>query len=191
MLLTHNLVAVLRDPDIARQLLRRWERIQPAEAGVGFVAMASPATSGRGADHRLDVAETDPEKVTGHTGRKVLRGGIPGALIGAVVIAAIAAILTSDVGNVIGAALGGAAIGFVAGAFFSFVSGTGWSKAYEESFVEPGATDLSVASIHSDDVAIITEARRVAHLAGDTLLSVDRHGQPVPLDGGDGRNEGG
>ena len=38
----------------------------------------------------------------------------------------------------------------------------------------------------SADVAIITEARRVAHVAGDALLEVDRRGQAVPLDRSDG-----
>ena len=185
-LLAHNLIAVVHDPDASRELLRKWERIQQAAAGVGFVAMSrSPQADGRRpytSPETVDRAESDPQKVTGHAVRRILRGAIPGGVIGAIVIGVIAAILTPDGGNVTGAALGGAAIGFVAGAVISVVAGSGWSEAYKESFVAPATTEVTYASIHSDDIALVRQAAKVADLPGGTLLSVDRGGRSVPLD---------
>jgi hypothetical protein len=185
-LLEHNLIASVQDPEVSRDLLRKWERIQTAAAGVGFVAMSrSPRADGRPPYTRpepVDRAEGDPQKVTGHAARRIVRGALPGGLIGAIVIGVIAAILAPDGGNVTGAALGGAAIGFVAGAVISFVAGSGWSEAYKESFVEPATTELTYASIHSDDIDLVRQAAKVADLPSGTLLCVDRTGRPVPLD---------
>ncbi len=176
-LLAHNLIAVVTDPEVARDLILKWERIQPSDAGVGLVAMsaggdrhATPPSGVPGA------AKSDPEKVTGHAGRRIIVGAIPGALIGAVIVGTIVAILAPSVGAVVSGALAGAAFGFVAGAFASFVGRTGWGEAYKESFVEPDTTDVVFASIHSDDPDMIAEAAKVASLPGDVLLSVDSKG---------------
>lgn len=186
MLLAHNLIAVVHEPDVSRELLRKWERIQPAAAGVGFVAMSrSPLPDGRppyAGSAPVDRAEGDPQKVTGHAGRRIVRGALPGGLLGAVVIGVIAAILAPDGGNVTAAALGGAAIGFVAGAVLSFVAGSGWSEAYKESFVAPATTELTYASIHSDDIDLVRQAAKVADLPGGTLICVNRAGRSIPLD---------
>jgi hypothetical protein len=185
-LLQHNLIAAVRDPDVSRELLRKWERIQEAAAGVGFVAMSrSPRPDGRPPYTRPEPVEGskgDPQKVAGHAVRRIVRGAVPGGLIGAIVIGVIAAILTPDGGNVTAAALGGAAFGFMAGAVISFVAGSGWSEAYKESFVEPETTEVTYASIHSDDVDLVRRAAKVADVPGGTLLSVDRGGRSVPLD---------
>jgi hypothetical protein len=88
-LLAHNLVAAVHDPDASRELLRKWERIQPAAAGVGFVAMSSvPQADGRPSYEEPGPtrAEGDPQKVTGHAARRILRGAIPGGVIGAIVV---------------------------------------------------------------------------------------------------------
>ena len=184
-LLEHNLIAAVHDPEVSRELLRKWERIQTAAAGVGFVAMSrSPRADGDQpymSPASLDRAEGDAQKVAGHAARRIVRGALPGGLIGAIVIGVIAAILAPDGGNVTAAALAGAAIGFVAGAVISFVAGSGWSEAYKESFVEPATTELTYASIHSDDLELIQHAAKVADLPGGTLLSVDRTGRAIPL----------
>jgi hypothetical protein len=86
-----------------------------------------------------------------------------------------------DGGNVTAAAQAGAANGFVAGAVISFVAGTGWSEAYKESFVEPATTDLTYASIHSDDIELVRQAAKVADMPGGTLICVDRAGRSIPL----------
>jgi len=185
-LLEHNLIAAVHDPEVSRDLLRKWERIQPAAAGVGFVALSrAPRADGHQphmSPESQNHAEGDAQKVAGHAARRIIRGALPGGLIGAIVIGVIAAILAPDGGNVTAAALGGAAIGFVAGAVISFVAGSGWSEAYKESFVEPATTELTYASIHSDDVELVRQAAKIADLPGGTLLCVDRGGRAVPLD---------
>ena len=185
-LLAHNLVAAVHDPDASHELLRKWERIQTAAAGVGFVAMSSsPKADGQPPSKQAPGtvrAATDSQRVTGHAARRIVRGAIPGGIIGAIVVGVIVAILAPDGGNVLGAALGGAAFGFVAGAVISFVAGSGWSEAYKESFVEPESTVVTYASIHSDDIDMIRKAAKVADVPGGTMLCVDRTGRAVPLD---------
>ena len=179
-LLAHNLIAVVTDPEVARDLIVKWERIQPSDAGVGLVAMADAGRHATPPSDEPGAAKSDPEKVTGHAGRRIIVGAIPGALIGAVIVGTIVAILAPSVGAVVSGALAGAAFGFVAGAFASFVGRTGWGEAYKESFVEPESTDVVFASIHSDDPDMIAEAAKVASLPGDVLLSVDRSGHATP-----------
>jgi hypothetical protein len=184
--LAHNLVAAIHDADASHELLRKWERIQTAGGGVGFVALSSsPKADGqRPAEEpaRMARAAADSQHVAGHAARRVIRGAIPGGIIGAIVVGVIAAILTPDGGNVLGAALGGAIFGFIAGAVISFVAGSGWGEAYKESFVDPVSTVVSYASIHSDDIEIIRKAAKVADVPGGTMLCVDRTGRAVPLD---------
>ena len=184
-LLAHNLIAAVHDPEASHELIRKWENIQPADAGVGFVAMsATPKADGQlPGDVGGPVGATgDPQHVTGHAARRIVRGALPGGVIGAVVIGVIAAILAPDGGNVLAAALGGVAIGFVAGAIISFAIGSGWSEAYKESFVEADSTVVTYASIHSDDVEMIRKAAKAADVPGGTMLCVDRNGRTVPLD---------
>jgi hypothetical protein len=188
-LLEYNLVAVLDDPADSRDLLRRWERIQTAAGGVGFVAMSGTGEVGGPDPYQAPVGErpvatTDSQKVSRHAGRKGLRGAIPGMLIGAVAIGLLALLLGAGPGGLIGAALGGALFGAVAGGVASFVAGTGWSEAYKESFVDPVVTDVVFASIHSDDADMITKAIDAADLSTDRLLSLDRDGHPTPVDPG-------
>ncbi len=186
-LMEYNLVAVLDDPGDSREVLRKWERIQSAAAGVGFVAMSGSRAVGgpdayRVSTNQRPVATTDAQRVSGHAGRKSFRGVLIGLVLGAVVLGLLALLLDAGVGGAIGAALGGAALGAVAGGVGSFVAGTGWSEAYKESFVDPAATDVVFASIHSDDADSISEAVRAADLPSGRLLSIDRDGRPIPLD---------
>lgn len=185
-LLAHNLVAAVHDPEASRELLRKWERIQSAGAGVGFVAMSSTPKADGTPPYRQPVppsaTEGDPQHVAGHAARRIVRGALPGGIVGALVIGVIAAILAPDGGNVTAAALGGVAIGFVAGAVISFAVGTGLSEAYKESFVEPDTTVVTYASIHSDDVEMIRRAAKVADVPGGTMLCVDAAGRTIALD---------
>ena len=184
--LDYNLIAVSRDPQESRDLLRKWERVQPADAGVGFVAMSRssepPAVNARVDALTGDVrAQADPEQVTGHAARSIVRGALPGGLIGAVVVGALAAVLMPGGASFTGAALGGIAIGFVAGALISFLVGSGWGEAYKESFVEPELADVAYSSIHANDREMIAKAAKVANVSSDSLISVDREGRPVSL----------
>jgi len=184
--LDYNLIAVSRDPRESRDLLRRWERVQPADAGVGFVAM-SRSSEPPAVNARVDVpsgevtTQADPQHVAGHAGRKVLRGALPGAIIGAIVLGILAGILTPDGSNVIGAALGGAAIGFAAGGVISFAMGTGWGEAYKESFIEPELADIAYSSLHTNDREMIAKAAELAKQSSDNVISVDRQGHPVDI----------
>jgi hypothetical protein len=185
------LIAIVHEPHVSRELLRKWERIQPAAAGVGFVAMSrSPRPHDLGPDSSppytrpqpVDRAAVDPQTVTRHSARRFARSALPGGVLGAIVIGVIAAILAPDGGNVTAAALGGAAIGFVVGAVVSVVAGSERSEADKEGFVEPATTELTYASIHSDDIDLVRQAAKVADMPGGTLICVDRAGRSIPLD---------
>jgi hypothetical protein len=158
-LLEHNLVAVCGDAEGARQVVRDWERIEPADGAVGFVVM------GTAPDRPSELARTtgaDPERVTATAARTAARGAIPGAVVGAAVVALIVLVLDGWSGVVIGAALGGAAFGAVAGGVMAFTQGVGWGEAYRHSFVDEDATAVAFASIHSDDAGRIDDALRSA-----------------------------
>ena len=182
-------LAIFADADAARELVLHWERIQPDDDSVGFVALGADP-GGRNEIDRPTGA--DPEGVGAHTLKQVLKGGVPGAVIGAVVVAAITAIISGGDGTVIGAAFGGGAFGAVAGAVMAVVKGTGWSEAYQHSFVDPTATALAVASFHSTEHARREDALAAARAAaGARLARVDEHGRVVPLDGSLRPDDGG
>lgn len=184
-LLAHNLVGVVADPELARDVVRDWERIEPGDGAVGMVVVGRPAdhvaevVSGEGAPPLR--AAADPEGVTGHAAKRTVIGAIPGALIGAVVVAGLLILLGASTGLVIGAAIGGAAVGSVAGAVLSVAAGTGWGAAYKESFVDPVMTDFVLTSIHSDSPDRITAAWSAASRRdGVALYRVDRSGRAEP-----------
>lgn len=172
-------MAIFDDADAARELVLHWERIQPDDDSVGFVALGADPGA------RNEIARptgADPEGVGAHTLKQVLKGGIPGAVIGAVVVAAVTAIVSGWDGTVVGAALGGAAFGAVAGAVMAVVKGTGWGEAYQHSFVDPSATALAVASFHATEQGRRDEALEAARAAdGVRLARVDERGRVVPL----------
>jgi len=139
-----DLLAVFEAPDAARDVVLAWERIEPADGAVGFVALGIDPDHAQRLGHQ---GGADPEGVTGHAARRIMAGGIPGALIGAVVVGVIAALIggwTAFIGGLIGGAL----FGSIAGAMFVFVKQTGWGEAYNHSFVDPDVTSLAVASFH-------------------------------------------
>jgi hypothetical protein len=177
----HNLVGRFRQPDVARRVVLEWERIQPADGAVGMVVMGHPV------DHS-DAGEpssVDPEGVASHTRSRVLKGGIPGAVIGAVLVALLLLALDGWSGVVIGAALGGAALGFVAGGVFSFVKGTGWGVAYESSFADEDALTTIYASIHSETPDHIERAIESASgYEGVAMYRVDPAGHRSDVNAG-------
>ena len=173
-----NVMAVTGTVEAARAIVLEWERIESHDGAVGFVALGTPP------DRRTDPEPpgTDPERVVRHAVGTANRGLIPGMLIGAVLVTLLVWVFGGSSGVLIGAAFGGAALGAVAGAFFGFASGTGWGAAYKDTFVEPGQTEVAVASIHSDAQDTIAEAVAVAtDLDGVRLYGLDRTGDPVDL----------
>lgn len=174
----HNVVAVSGTVEAARAVVLEWERIEPHDGAVGFLALGTPP------DERQDPTPpgSDPQHVIRHTVARANRGLVPGALIGALFVTLLTWVFIGWSPVLFGAAVGGAAIGGVAGAFFGFASGTGWGSAYRDSFVEPGQTDLAVASIHSDDAAVITEAVEAVAAIGEVrLYRIGRAGNTVDL----------
>lgn len=174
-LLAHNLIAIGRSVDAVREVVREWERIREPDVAVGFVALASAPP-----DETPAPTGADPEHVTGHTAAKVLRGAVPGALIGGAVIAVVVLLLTGWDTAVLGAAAGGAAFGAVAGAVLSFAMGTGWGAAYTESFVAPDEADLAIASIHGHHGGFLDDAvSAVPEPTAVRLIRVDAAGREV------------
>lgn len=177
MLLAHNLVAVFREPEPARELVRAWERIESADGAVGMVVL------GRAPEEQSEFDRTpgvDPEGVTADAVAKSMRGAIPGAVVGAVVVALVVIALQGWSGLVVGAALGGAVFGAVAGGVMSFTQGVGWGEAYRHSFVDADATAVVFASIHSDDPARIAHAlETVADDRRAAVRRVERDGRVI------------
>lgn len=176
-----DLVAVFDDPDEARPLVLAWERIDAADQAIGFVAL------GRRPDRPEQMARTsgaDPEGVAPHAAREALRGGLPGALIGAVLVGLVIALVRGWSATVLGGAAGGLVIGFIAGAFVTFVRRTSWGAAYEHSFVDPDATALAVVGFHSDDPDHVEQARSAAReMPAVRLGEVRGDGRVVHLSG--------
>jgi hypothetical protein len=170
---THNLVARFRQPDVARRVVLEFERSEPGDGAVGLIVMGHPIDRSSPAEP----SRADPEGVTSHAGARILKGGIPGLVIGAVVVAAIVLMLEGWSGVLIGAALGGAAFGFVAGAVASYVKGTGWGAAYESTFADEAAATVIYASIHTENPEHIERALEAARGYEDvTIYRVDRSG---------------
>ncbi len=170
---THNVVARFRQSDVARRVVLEFERTEPGDGAVGLVVMGHPV------DRSLptEASGADPEGVTSHAGGRILKGGIPGLVIGAVVVAAIVLLLEGWSGVLIGAAIGGAAFGFVAGAVASYVKGTGWGAAYESAFPDKEAATVIYASMHTENPEHIERAVEAASGYEDvTIYRVDQAG---------------
>jgi hypothetical protein len=178
-LLGHNLVAVFSEPDRAREVVRAWERIESADGAVGMVVMG---TAPDDPSELTRVSGADPEGVTMDAAVKSLRGALPGAVVGALLVAAIVGVLQGWSAMVVGAALGGAVFGAVAGGVMSYTQGVGWGEAYRHSFVDPEASAVVFASIHSDDAGQIDHALRAAAIDQDVdVFRVRRDGRVTTL----------
>jgi hypothetical protein len=173
-----TLVAVFDDAERARELVLAWERIEPADGGVGTVVLGVAPDRPSEIDRDSGV---DPEGVTEHAFVRALQGAIPGAVVGALIVALIVVILDGWSPLVIGAALGGAAFGAIPGGIFSFATGTGWGAAYEHTFVDDDATSVVITSLHSDDQARMDEALEAAIDSGARTYRVDADGSAEPV----------
>lgn len=183
-LLQHNLVAVSEDSASTRDLVRAWERIEPADGSVGMVVLGrSPKSTAADAEAGLETPGADPEGVASHAASRAVAGGVPGALVGALLVVVIVLATGGGAGAVVGGALGGAAFGFVAGAVIGFTARSGWGEAYTHSFVPDEATSVVFASIHSDGAEPIERAMAAADpaTAGVQLYRVDADGHARPL----------
>jgi hypothetical protein len=169
----HNLVAITDDVEAARAVALDFERTTPEDNDTTMLVL------GHSVD-RESTHEADPEGVTAHAARRSLIGGVPGAVVFALVIGLGVWLITRNAGVTAGAALGGAFFGFYSVAVWSFVIGTGQSEAYQQSFIDPDAAEAIVVALHVEDPALIEQAR--GSVSGDDkvrLFVVDERGQPV------------
>ncbi|HWL43970.1 MAG TPA: hypothetical protein VNQ73_13600 [Ilumatobacter sp.] len=175
-----DLVAIFPTAEAARSVVLSWERIEAADAAVGFIALGTAPDRQTELDRPTGV---DPEGVAGHTARRVLKGALPGAFVGAAAVGTTVAITSGSGAALVGAGLGGAAFGAVAGGVMAMVKGTGWGEAYQHSFVDPGATEIAVASFHSEDADHLSAAEqaaaehpeaRLARVTADGRVAADR-----------------
>lgn len=174
-LLAHNLIAVGRSVDAVRDIVLEWERIRAPDTAVGFVALGPTPP-----EQTPEPTGADPERIAGHTAERVLRGAIPGALIGGGVIAVVVLLIAGWDTIVLGALAGGAALGAVGGAVLRFAMGTGWGAAYAESFVPPDQAELAIASIHGNDAEFLDEAKSaIPELDEIELFRVDAAGREL------------
>jgi hypothetical protein len=169
----HNLVAITDDVEAARAVALDFERTTPEDNDTTMLVL------GHSVD-RESTHEADPEGVTAHAARRSLIGGVPGAVVFALVIGLGVWLITGHAGVTAGAALGASFFGFYSVAVWSFVIGTGQSEAYQQSFIDPDAAEAIVVALHVEDPTLIEQAR--GSVSGDDkvrLFVVDERGQPV------------
>lgn len=170
-LLRHNLVAVTGDAQTARAIALDFERGADDDTDFSMLVLGH-------AEDREDKHQADPEGVTTHAAKRGLLGGVPGAVVAALIIGIGVWLVTDSFAATAGAAIGGAIFGFYVGAVWSYVIGTGQSDAYTQSFVDPDAADAILVAIHSNDPSLVDEVRRsVGHSDGVRFYDVDEQGE--------------
>jgi hypothetical protein len=169
----HNLVAITDDIEAARVVALDFERTTSPDNDTTMLVL------GHSVD-RESTHETDPEGVTGHAARRMLIGGIPGAIVFAAIIGVGVWLMTRNAAVTAGGAIGAAFFGFYSTAVWSFVIGTGQSEAYQQSFIDPDAADAVIVALHVDDRSFIEQARHaVSSEEKVRLFELDERGQPV------------
>lgn len=170
-LLRHNLVAITDDAQLARAIALDFER------GAGDDTDFSMLVLGH-AENREDTHQADPEGVTTHAAKRGLIGGVPGAIVAALVIGIGVWLVTDSFAATAGAAMGGAIFGFYAGAVWSYVIGTGQSDAFTQSFIDPAAADAILVAFHSNDPSLVDEVRGTVDQGDDVrFYDVDERGE--------------
>jgi hypothetical protein len=101
----HNLVAVTDDVETARVIALDFERTTSPDQDTTMLVL------GHAVD-RASTHEVDPEGVVTHAARRSLLGGIPGAVVFALVIGLGVWLITGNAGVTAGAAVGAAFFGF-------------------------------------------------------------------------------
>ncbi len=149
----HNLVAITDDVEAARVVALDFERTTEHDTDTTMLVLGHPV-------ERESKHEADPEGVTSHAARRTVLGGIPGAVICALIIGLGVWFITESVPATAAAAVGGAIFGFYVTAVWSFVIGTGQSEAYQQGFIDPDAADAIVVALHTNDPELIEQARQ-------------------------------
>ncbi len=169
----HNLVAITDDLETARVVALDFERITANDSDTTMLVL------GHAVD-RESTHEVDPEGVTTHAARRTLLGGIPGAIVFALVIGLGVWLVTESGAATAGAAVGAAIFGFYSTAVWSFVIGTGQSEAYQQGFIDPDAADAVIVALHVEDHSLIEQARQAVSSENKVrLFELDERGQTV------------
>ncbi len=169
----HNLVALTDDVEVARATALDFERVATSDSDTTMLVLGHPVD-------RESKHQADPEGVAAHAARRTVLGGLPGAIVCAVIIGLGVWFVTESAAATAGAAIGGAAFGFAVTAVWSYVIGTGQSSAYQQGFIDPDAADAIIVALRVDDPTVIAVARdAAAHDDRIRLLEVDANGQPV------------
>jgi|SRR6056297_626830 len=169
----HNLIAITDDVDTARVVALDFERTTSGDNDTTMIVLGHPVD-------RESKAQVDPEGVTSHAARKTLLGGIPGAIVFALVIGLGVWLITGNAGVTAGAAIGAAIFGFYSAGVWSFVIGTGQSEAFQQGFVDPDAADAVIVALHVEDPSVIERARRaVSSEDRIRLFELDERGRTV------------
>lgn len=169
----HNLVAITGDIEAARVVALDFERTSADDADTTMVVLGHAVS-------REDTGQADPEGVTSHAARKTFLGGIPGAVVCALILGVGVWLVTESGPATLAAAVGGAIFGFSVTAVWSFVIGTGQSPAYQQGFIDPEAADAIVVAITVDDAALVDQARQAVSADDRVRLFVlNERGQPI------------
>lgn len=169
----HNLVALTDDVEVARTVALGFERTADGDSDTTMLVL------GHAVD-RESKHQADPEGVTSHAARRTVLGGLPGAIVCAVILGLGVWFVTESAPATAAAAVGGALFGFAVAAVWSYVIGTGQSSAYQQGFIDPDAADAVIVALHVDDPTVIDAARSaVAHDDRVRLVEVDAHGRRV------------
>ncbi len=172
-LLHHNLVAISDDIETARVIALDFERTSTNDTDTTMLVLGHPVA--REATH-----EADPEGVTAHAARRIAFGGIPGAVIGALVIGLGVWLMTGSGPITVGAVIGGAFFGFAVTSVWSFIIGTGQSRAYQQGFIDPDAAEAIIVALHVEDPSLIEQARHaVSSESNIRLFEIDERGERV------------
>ncbi len=169
----HNLVAVSGDPEAARVVALDFERTCANNAATTMLVLGHAVP--REATHQADT-----EGVTSHAARRTFLGGIPGAVVCALIIGLGVWFVTESGAASFAAAAGGAIFGFYVTAVWSFVIGTGQSQAYQQGFIDPEAADAIVVAMAVEDPSLIAQARQAVSADDKVrLFELDERGQLV------------
>ena len=169
----HNLVAVTDDIESARAVALDFERVTIDDTDTTLLVLGHPVD--RESKHQVD-----PEGVTSHAARRTAVGGVPGAVVCALIIGLGVWFVTESAAATAAAVLGGAIFGFYVTAVWSFVIGTGQSRAYQQGFIDPDAADAIVVALHADDRTLIDQARLTVTSDDKVrLFDVDEQGRLV------------
>lgn len=169
----HNLVAITDDLETARVVALDFERTTADDADTTMLVL------GHAVD-RESTHEVDPEGVTSHAARRTLLGGIPGAIVFALIIGLGVWLVTGSAAATAGAAVGASIFGFYSTAVWSFVIGTGQSEAYQQGFIDPDAADAIIVALHVQDHSLIEQARQAVSSEDKVrLFELDERGKVV------------